>query len=141
MNDKAFLDTNMVLYLYSSTEIGKKRIIEELLEQTLTFHISTQVINEFINVMSKKKKLSIDVINLAIDELSTAFVILNINFSTIKLALSIANKNKYAYFDSLIIASALENDCVLLYSEDMHHTHLIDNQLKISNPFFPNQTR
>jgi predicted nucleic acid-binding protein len=38
-------------------------------------------------------------------------------------------------WDSLIIASALENGCKILYSEDMHHNHLIEKKLRIINPF------
>ncbi|MBC8526547.1 MAG: hypothetical protein H8D22_06750 [Candidatus Cloacimonetes bacterium] len=38
------------------------------------------------------------------------------------------------YGQTLIIASALENDCNILYSEDMQHGLNIDNQLKIQNP-------
>jgi len=58
-----------------------------------------------------------------------------INKSEIKLAMQIKRKHKYSYWDSLIIASALENDCNILYSEDMQHNQVIENKLKIINPF------
>jgi predicted nucleic acid-binding protein len=47
----------------------------------------------------------------------------------------IREKHKYSIWDSLIIASALENGCKILYSEDMHHNHLIEKKLRIINPF------
>ncbi len=40
----------------------------------------------------------------------------------------------YSYWDSLIIATALQNDCSILYSEDMQHNQLIEGKLRIINP-------
>jgi predicted nucleic acid-binding protein len=40
-----------------------------------------------------------------------------------------------SYWDSLIMASALENDCSVLYSEDMQHGQILEGRLKIINPF------
>jgi predicted nucleic acid-binding protein len=40
------------------------------------------------------------------------------------------------YYDSLIIATALENACSVLYSEDMQHNQKIENQLRISQAIF-----
>lgn len=39
------------------------------------------------------------------------------------------------FYDSLIVASALESECTILYSEDMQPGLVIENQLKIVNPF------
>lgn len=50
-------------------------------------------------------------------------------------ALDIKSRYKLQYYDSLIIATALENVCDILYSEDMQHGLVVDNQLKIINPF------
>jgi len=38
-------------------------------------------------------------------------------------------------YDCLIIASALEANCKYLFSEDMQHGQIIENTLKIINPF------
>ncbi|MBX6423467.1 PIN domain-containing protein [Thermosulfurimonas sp. F29] len=53
----------------------------------------------------------------------------------IKKAMFVKEKYKYNYWDSLIIASALENDCSVLYTEDMQHGQIIEGRLKIVNPF------
>jgi predicted nucleic acid-binding protein len=55
--------------------------------------------------------------------------------STIFLACDIAKRYGYSYYDSLIIASTLECNCSVLYSEDMQHGQIIENSLKIINPF------
>ena len=40
-----------------------------------------------------------------------------------------------SYWDSLIVASALEAGATVLYSEDMHHDLWINARLRVINPF------
>ena len=54
---------------------------------------------------------------------------------TVKEACKNAQKYKFSFYDSLIISAALECDCNILYSEDLHNGQLIENRLKITNPF------
>ena len=58
-----------------------------------------------------------------------------LSFQTYHLAFSLRSKYSLSFWDSLIVASALENNCTTLYSEDMQHQQVIDNQLTIINPF------
>jgi predicted nucleic acid-binding protein len=51
------------------------------------------------------------------------------------LGLNIAERYGFSFYDSLIISSALQSGCTVLYSEDMQHGQKIDGQLLISNPF------
>jgi predicted nucleic acid-binding protein len=53
----------------------------------------------------------------------------------IKTAITIKQRYRYSYWDSLIIASALEANCSILYTEDMHNGQIIEKRLKILNPF------
>ena len=55
--------------------------------------------------------------------------------SDIWLAMDIKKRYRFSYWDSLIIASALENSCSIIYSEDMQHCQVIEDNLKIINPF------
>jgi len=57
------------------------------------------------------------------------------SFNTVKRAFYIKEKYLYSWWDSLILASALENNCEMVYSEDMQHNQIIENTLKIVNPF------
>ena len=56
--------------------------------------------------------------------------------NTIHLACQIAQRYHFSFYDSLIIAAALEANCSILYSEDMHHEQVIEKRLTIRNPFF-----
>jgi len=49
--------------------------------------------------------------------------------------LKLKEKYKFQYFDALIVATALENKCKVLYSEDMQHELIVENRLQIVNPF------
>lgn len=135
MKDRLFLDTNILIYAYSSDDLFKKNIITTLIENNEQLVLSTQNINEFINVMYRKKKIPYDVILNAIFELESIFEIKIISINTIKQAINISVKYGYSYFDSLIISACLENNCSILYSEDMHNGQIIESALKIVNPF------
>ena len=131
---KAFCDTNILIYAYSSSEREKADKANTVLFSQPTI-ISTQVINEFVNVGLKKLGLTEPQLQLAISELSNRFHISSFNVETQKTALDIRARYKLQYYDSLGVATALENECDLLFSEDMQHGLLIDNRLRLVNPF------
>lgn len=132
MNDKPFLDSNILIYAFGNDK-RKKDIAKSLLR----IHpiISTQVINEVINVCLRKLGLSYDDIDGLFNLLKQTCEIKIINISTVTSALNLARKYSYSYFDSLILASALESNCVKIYSEDLQHNQLIENSLTIIDPF------
>lgn len=135
MKDKVFLDSNVILYSYSKTELDKNQIANDLIFSLNEILISTQVINEVTNILYKKFKLDTISIEDAILEIHNNLNVVNFSFTTQIKALKIKEKYKLQYYDCLIIATALENGCTILYSEDMQHGQIIENQLKIINPF------
>jgi len=134
MKDKIFIDTNVLIYAYSDTEPEKKEIALTVLENDYII-ISTQVINELIWILNKKFDVAIEQLKILISRFWWKFKVTLVNQVTINKALDIAMRYKYSYWDSLIIASALENECSILYSEDMQHGQVIEDRLKIVNPF------
>ena len=134
MKDKVFLDTNIVVYLYSKDE-PKKRVIAQQLLLTNSSIISTQVLQEFTNISKKKHKAEWSKINDALDEISSCTIVSTNELQTIKHAIKLAEQTKYSFYDSLIIAAALANGCQVLYTEDMQHNQLIEKKLRIINPF------
>ncbi len=136
MQDKIFLDTNIIIYAFSEDEVEKQSVTLKLLDrQDDNVLISKQVINELANILLKKFKLTSNQVEAAILELDTIVNIADFNLSTQIKALHIKDKYNLQFYDSLIIATALENRCTILYTEDMHHDLLIENRLKIVNPF------
>ncbi len=136
MKDKSFLDTNIIIYAFSEDEPHKQLVALSLIDGIDdTVIISKQVINELANILFKKFKLSSNQVEDALLELDSLINIVGFDISTQIKAIRIKDKYNLQYYDSLIIATALENKCTLLYSEDMHHDLLIENRLRIVNPF------
>lgn len=134
MRDKSFLDTNVFIYAYSKTEPEKKRRALEILRSEKV-RISTQVINEFIWVMYRKFEVPREKLQIIGNRLLNKFELVLISAKTIEKALNIFITYRFSFWDSLIIASALESDCSILYTEDMQDGQIIEGRLKIVNPF------
>jgi len=142
MKDKIFIDTNIFVYSFldnnKDIEEHKKCLKAQNLLQSFDSNcdiiISTQVCNEYYSALLKNKILDVDIQN-SLKELINITEVKAISKSTILSLMEIRNRYKYSYWDSLILSSALENGCTVLYSEDMQHNQLIENQLKIINPF------
>ncbi|MGC1417838.1 MAG: PIN domain-containing protein, partial [Candidatus Acidiferrum sp.] len=49
-------------------------------------------------------------------------------------ALQLSRRYSLSWYDSLIVAAALEADCLILYTEDLQHGQKFDN-LRVQNPF------
>ena len=130
---KFALDTNVLLYLYDSSA-AEKRQTSELLVSSQPF-ISTQVISEFINVTKRLQKITkreiLEKCNLVI----ASCQIISVNHKILSDALFLLNKYALQIFDSIIVASSLEANCTVLYSEDLQHNQLIEKRLTIINPF------
>jgi predicted nucleic acid-binding protein len=69
MKDRVFLDTNVLVYLYSEDEPDKQAVAIDAMDSYLCV-TSTQALNEFCNVCLKKLRMPAEVIGLSIDEIS-----------------------------------------------------------------------
>lgn len=49
-------------------------------------------------------------------------------------ALTLKSKYKIGWFDSLIVAAALQAECKILYTEDLQDGLVVEGQLKVINP-------
>lgn len=136
MHDKAFLDTNILIYAYSEDEPKKRSVALQLLD-SFEDHaiISKQVINELSNILLKKFKLGSDQVENVLLEIDNVLPIVDFDLTTQIKALKLKDRYQFQYYDALIVATALENNCTVVYSEDMQHEILIDGNLKIINPF------
>lgn len=136
MEDRVFIDTNVLVYLYSSSEQEKQSISRNLINKSnLEIIITTQVLGEFINILYRKYNYPIDTIKKAITDFKNNFEISLINTKQVERSLEVMKRYKFSYWDSMIIASALENRCSILYSEDLQHNQKIEKKLRIINPF------
>jgi len=136
MRDRIFLDSNILIY--SSLQDDKEKHNETLnflekLKGKIVF-ISTQVINEVYVALLKHELQDEDIENIVlkvIDIYNSSMITVD----TIKKSWSLRRIYNLSYWDSLIVASALESGCEVLYTEDMQDELVINNMLTIKNPF------
>jgi predicted nucleic acid-binding protein len=129
---KIALDTNVLIYLYDSSD--EKKLISESLVASKPF-VSAQVISEFLNVTKRLQKLPKQEILGKCNQLLAHCEIIPVTHKIMNQALLLINRYDFALFDSIIVSSALNAKCNILYSEDLQHNQRIENQLVILNPF------
>ncbi len=129
----AFFDTHVFVYAVVQDDPRSQKA-EELIAEGGT--VSVQVLNEFVDVVQRKAKMPWDEVRFAIENIKTLCPDpLPVTLDTHKEALAIAEKYGYRIYDALMVASALEARCTILYSEDMQDGQVVDNKLTIRNPF------
>ncbi len=134
MNDKVFLDSNIVIYAHTDHDLLKQNKAQSIIIEQNAI-ISTQVIQETANILNKKLKQSWPNISKVLSDLVSKTSLYVNNESTIIKACYIADQYNFSFYDSLIISAAIESEAVILYSEDMQHNQLIEKQVRIINPF------
>ena len=135
MSTRLFVDTNIWVYAHLESEETKHHEANRLVELAVQpMVISTQVLNEYYAAMLKNR-MTDEWIQTNIEAMIEYCEIQLITLSTIRLAHRIKIRYRFSYWDSLIVASALESGCNILYSEDLQSQQQIENQLEILNPF------
>jgi predicted nucleic acid-binding protein len=131
--DKVFIDSNISLYLIDNEASSKKQKAEALLSPD--FIISTQVIAENVNVCLKKIKLdkltTFDFAKMLLKRFQTVIITPDILLKSFDISI----KYQVSSWDAIILATALHYGCTILYSEDMHDGLVVEDKLKIINPF------
>lgn len=133
MNDRAFFDTNVFVYAIAEND-PRADDAEELIAEG--GKVSVQVLNEFAAVARRKTNMPWGEVQLGLEAIKILCPDpLPVTLDTHQQALTIAEKYGYGIYDALIVASALEAKCTILYSEDMQDGQVIDRRLTIRNPF------
>ena len=126
-----FFDTNVLVYAF--LDVGKRERALDLIASGGT--ISAQVLNEFTNVARRKRLRDWAEIERAVSVIRARFPdVVPLTADTHSAALGFARDHGLAFHDALVVASAIEAQCDILYSEDMQHGRSIGG-LAIVNPF------
>jgi predicted nucleic acid-binding protein len=137
MNAKIFLDTNVLVYAFGTKKATVPDPRIEVAEQIVMVGgaISVQVLNEFVQVCSRKANLGWDrIIGLlqVVKELCGPAV--PITVETHETAVNLSRRYGFGIYDSLILAAAKRAGCTIVYSEDMQHGQVVEG-VRIENPF------
>ena len=127
-----FFDTSVLLYLLSG-DTAKADRIEALLSARGV--VSVQVLNEFAVVALRKLKMPLYEVREILDTIRAVCVVEPVTVETHDRGLAVIERYKLSLYDSMLVAAALIVGAKIIYSEDLQHGQLIDNQLRITNPF------
>ena len=127
---RPFLDTNLLVYAQTSdprSAAARQAILAGGV-------ISVQVLNEFVAVLRRKFKRDWDEIAEAVADVRTTLdPVRPISIETHETAVDLARQHGFSFYDSLILASALEAKCDTLLTEDLQAGQSVQG-LTIVNP-------
>ena len=132
--NRAFLDTNIFIYMYALSEPYKKETCLSLLD-SCDCVTSTQAINEICNVLTRKILTPFEDIKIVVKDIYNICEVRLIQKQSALDALKLKERYGFSFFDSLMLSSALDSNCNIIYSEDMADGQTIEGKLKIVNPF------
>jgi predicted nucleic acid-binding protein len=139
MSAKYFIDTNIFVYSFDDRQPDKKERSIALIQQGLKTGlgmISTQVVQEFLNVATQKFAVpmkpedSKSYLRLVLNPLCQVYP----NLLLYETCLDLQNETRYSFYDSLILSAAIQAGCDILYSEDLQDGQELRG-IKIVNPF------
>ena len=138
MEEKALIDSNILIYMYA--EDSPKRITAiSLLRQCFsgkrTFYLTLQNIGEFCSASIKKYKLEPTKVNTITQALlrSEHFLKLHYKESTVAIAIDLIKDSGLQFWDAVLAATMIENDVKTIYTEDAAFGKI--EGIKAVNPF------
>jgi predicted nucleic acid-binding protein len=93
------------------------------------------VLNELANVARRKMRMSWQDTHAFLSLLRGLLTVHSVAVETHDTGLALAERYNLSIYDAMIVASALDADCDTLWSEDMQHGMMLDDRLRIVNPF------
>ena len=139
MSGVDFLDTNVLVYAIDAAHPGKRDTARAIVARALTGQqgvISFQVVQETLQVITRKFRVvssEADAGQFLADVLVPLWTV-QPSAALYATALDVQARQRFSFYDSLIVAAALEAGCKRLLSEDLQHGQRIRG-LKIENPF------
>jgi predicted nucleic acid-binding protein len=137
MNDKVFLDTNILVYAFGAKKSTVPELRIAMAEQIVMLGgvVSIQVLNEFVQVCHRKAELSWDQIAGSLEVITDLCErVIPLTIETHEAAVDLSRRHGFNIYDSLILAAAMQAGCTTLYTEDMQHGQTF-GKLTIVNPF------
>ena len=137
MNGDSFLDSNIFIYSIDEADDRKHRIASELIDRLLedkTGCVSYQVVQETINVLTGRLRVRPETVRQMLDEILVPMWQVNPSLELYQHGLNLQSRYRFSFYDSLIVAAALEAGCSRLYTEDLQNGQRI-HQLTIQDPF------
>ena len=138
MSDRAFLDTNVVVYAYDRHSVAKQARAQQILRDGLrddTLALSAQVLSEFLVTVTRRipAPLSLPEAREVIDLVGILCEV-DMDRALVKRAIDTQKRYQISYWDALIVAAAERSGCQRILSEDLHHGQSYHGVV-VENPF------
>lgn len=130
-----FIDTNVWLYAFIQTQDQGKSAIARTIIQSSEIVISAQVISEVCVNLIKNARFDEAGIRNLVESFYSKYRVAGMSQALLIEASELRDRYRFSYWDSLIVACALTEGTTVLYSEDMQSDLLVENRLRIINPF------
>jgi len=130
-----FVDTNIWLYALIVNDDAQKHQIAAEIVQGGNVVVSTQVINETCVNLLRKANLSETQLYDLIVSFYAKYEVIATEAQVLLRASRLRAQYSLSFWDSLVVAGAIESGCNVLYTEDMQDGLTVEGQLTIVNPF------
>jgi len=138
MNDKVFVDTNILVYAHDLDAGNKHDQAAEIVSQLWESRngvLSTQVLQEFYVTLTRKVSSTLSKLEARklVQKYSHWQLVLN-DPSLITQASEIEESNSISFWDALIVSAAYSQNVPTILTEDLNHGQIIEG-ISIKNPF------
>jgi predicted nucleic acid-binding protein len=139
MSAADFLDSNVLVYLFDNKDARRRDIAQQLVlgaHDKGTALISFQVVQETLHVLTRKLRPPMRVADAqdVLRDLLAPLWQVHPSPALYAKALALQDSLGFSFYDSLIVAAALQAGCKRLLTEDLQHGQRIEG-LRVENPF------
>ncbi len=131
-----FVDTNVLVYAHDGGAGKKHRKSVELLARLFedtSGALSVQILSEFYNAATKKLAMKSAEAEAAISDLG-CWLIHRPGHADVLKACRLHRRYNIAWWDAMVLNSAIEVGCSILWTEDLNHGQHYD-KVTVRNPF------
>ncbi len=132
MTARFFADTNVAIYTLDDDKQTRQQALAVMRRHPV---ISTQVVNEFLNVLLSKRKLERAAAYRLARVLMRRCEVVSVTPEMVDQAMTLGERYQLGHWDSIIVSAALNAGCNTLYSEDMQDGQVFESRLTVKNPF------
>lgn len=136
MTERTFIDTNVLVYADDASAGAKREralaVLAELVGASQAV-VSTQVLQEYFVVATRKLGVTPEVARRKVEVLSRLDVVI-VRPELVIAAIDLHRLHSISFWDALIVRAAAAASCARVLSEDLQHDQVIDG-VRITNPF------
>ena len=141
MPDRQFIDTNILVYSYDSSDPAKQEHARQIVRNGIaeeTAVLSAQVLGEFFAVVTSRIPVPLTAVEAEeVLDIFSVLPVIEIDFRLVRLATGIHRRYGVNYWDALIVAAAQRASCTQILTEDLN-TGQSYQDIQVVNPFREN---